>query len=92
MVKHCIYCSAEVDSNSVVDMCQRCMYQVWGEKMTKAIIENMEREKSSGNLELGQVSNSKVVEKKEKEEIDNSASHYSSVQEIEDLKIEDICQ
>ncbi len=56
MAKHCIYCKAEIDANSVVDVCARCGYAVWGEKMFKAIIDNMEDARKSGSLEQGSIS------------------------------------
>ena len=70
MVKNCIYCSSGIGEASVVDICQKCMYQVWGEKMARAIVENMEKEKEGGNLELGRVGESEDLVPEVKEEME----------------------
>ena len=51
----CMYCNVELPENSVVDVCRSCGYQVWGEKMFSAIIENMENAKETGDLFQGSV-------------------------------------
>jgi len=68
MVRKCIYCSCEVGSDSVIDFCQKCGENVWGEKMFKAIKQNMENARDNGDLcstNLG----SDIVEKPS--EVDN---------------------
>lgn len=55
MTKRCVYCSAEISLESVVDVCERCGVGVWGQKMFNAIKENMQGMKDKGNLYQGSV-------------------------------------
>ena len=50
MAKKCIYCSKEVDDSRVIDFCDRCGIGVWGEKMFRAIVKNMEDAQDRGDI------------------------------------------
>lgn len=50
MSKKCIYCQAEISSDSVIDFCEKCGKGVWGERMFNAIVQNMEEAREKGDL------------------------------------------
>jgi len=56
MVKRCVYCKAELDEKSLIDVCKRCGIAVWGEKMFNAILKNMESAKDEGIYDQGSLS------------------------------------
>ncbi|MBS3091831.1 hypothetical protein J4466_00270 [Candidatus Pacearchaeota archaeon] len=55
-MKKCIYCKAEIPSESVIDFCERCGVGVWGPKMFNTIKKSMEEARDKGNLDQGLIS------------------------------------
>jgi len=49
-MKKCIYCSFEISEESVIDFCEKCGISVWGEKMFKTIVNNMNNARNNGDL------------------------------------------
>ena len=56
MVRKCIYCKCEISEDSVIDFCKSCGEGVFGEKMFKAIVDNMNNARDKGDLNQGSVS------------------------------------
>ncbi len=52
-MKKCLYCGVKIDDKSVIDFCEKCGYGVFGEKMLKAITENMKEAEKRGDLLQG---------------------------------------
>jgi uncharacterized UBP type Zn finger protein len=50
MAKKCIYCRNEISDDSVIDCCDACGVGVWGHKMFKAIVKNMEQARDRGDI------------------------------------------
>ena len=55
-MKKCIYCKAEIPSESVIDFCERCGVGVWGVRMFNTIKKNMEEARDKGDLDQGWIS------------------------------------
>jgi|WetSurMetagenome_2_1015567.scaffolds.fasta_scaffold33723_5 hypothetical protein len=52
MVQKCIYCGAEIHDDRPLTVCNSCGVRVWGEKMFRTIVNNMESAREKGDLEL----------------------------------------
>jgi len=50
MSKKCVYCRGGIEDNRSIDVCDRCGVGVWGEKMFKTIVRNMDNANSKGDL------------------------------------------
>jgi len=55
MANKCVYCKSEIPENYALSVCEPCGCKVWGQKMYKAIQENMIAAGETGNLEQGSV-------------------------------------
>lgn len=86
-MKKCIYCYSEISQDSVMDVCNGCGYQVWGEKMFSAIKQNMENARESGDLFQGSVTDepSKNLETPKQENSSFEQSSHQSPQPQESL-------
>ncbi|MBU0977937.1 MAG: hypothetical protein KKD18_05965 [Nanoarchaeota archaeon] len=91
MGKHCIYCKANIDENSVIDVCQGCGISVWGHKMFAAIVENMQDAREAGNLYQGSVTdseNSDSNQKPKRSGLSSIAREALAVQEYQPLEMQ----
>jgi hypothetical protein len=52
MTEKCIYCGAEITDDRPLTVCNSCGVKVWGEKMFRTIVNNMEDAREKGDLEL----------------------------------------
>ena len=50
-MKKCIYCKKELNNESVIDFCDRCGVGVFGPKMFKTIVQNMQEAERRGDLD-----------------------------------------
>ncbi len=56
MVKKCGFCKSSIPDDKAFEVCDRCGFGIWGEKMFSAIKGNMESAKDKGDLYQGSIS------------------------------------
>ncbi len=49
-MKRCVYCKAELTDGRDIDVCDKCGFKVWGEKMFNTIVQNMKNARENGDL------------------------------------------
>lgn len=52
-MKKCFYCKSELHQESLLDFCENCGKQIFGEKMFNAIVKNMDEAEKRGDLNQG---------------------------------------
>tara|TARA_Y100000310_G_C20665993_1_gene807521 strand:- start:1359 stop:1586 length:228 start_codon:yes stop_codon:yes gene_type:complete len=74
-MKKCLYCSCDVDDNSVIDFCEKCGLGVFGDRMLKTICKNMEEAREKGDLYQGIICDMKSEDiKKNIDNLDSAKS------------------
>ena len=49
-MKKCIYCSTEIRDERAMEVCDKCGVGVWGHKMFKTILSNMDDARQKGDI------------------------------------------
>ena len=49
-MKKCLYCEVELSVDNVIDFCESCGVQAFGQKMFDTIVSNMENAQERGDL------------------------------------------
>ncbi len=63
MAKKCSFCKVEIGADRAFEVCEKCGYKIWGEKMFNAIAQNMKNARDIGDLYQGSVTDIPVPKK-----------------------------
>ncbi len=54
-MKKCGFCKDNMADDAVFEVCEKCGHKIWGDRMFKAIVDNMQQAKEAGDLYQGSV-------------------------------------